>query len=227
MNAEVIRTEDFFTDTTDWIAGRIVSAQQDGGIFRISLCGGSTPKPIYAALAERSDIDWDRVFLTFGDERCVEPDDEQSNYRMVRESLIDPTGMTFANVMRMTGEMKPQEAADRCELQFKKLANLAGEKIFVHDLILLGMGDDGHTASLFPETDALQETERWVVANYVPKLDAHRITITYPLIAAAKEVAFLVNGQAKHAMAEEVLAGKPEFPASHIKAGKVYWFIGG
>jgi len=227
MNAEVIRTENFVAETTDWIAGRIVSAQENGGIFRLSLCGGSTPAPIYAALAKRSDIVWERVLLSFGDERCVEADDEQSNYRMVKESLIDPTGMTFANVMRMTGEMKPDEAAARYEGQFKRLAKLAGEEIFVHDLILLGMGDDGHTASLFPGTEALNETDSWVVANYVPKFDTHRITITYPLIAAAREVAFLVNGKAKHAMAEDVLAGKPEFPASQIEAEKVFWFIGG
>ena len=226
MNAEVIRTGDFVAETTDWIAGRIVAIQADGGVFRLSLCGGSTPGPIYSALAGREDIDWDRVILTFGDERCVRPDDEQSNYRMVRETLIAPAGVPSKNVIRMLGELEPEAAAARCEDDLKKLAQEAGEAVFVHDLVLLGMGDDGHTASLFPGTDALQEKEKWVVANYVPKFDAHRITFTYPLIAAAKEVAFLVNGKAKHAMAEDVLAGNPELPASQIEAGKVLWFIG-
>ena len=90
MSMEVIRTDDFFASATEWIAGRIVEAQKDGGIFRLSLCGGSTPAPVYSALAARDDIDWNRVLLTFGDERTVGPEDEQSNYRMVKQSLIDP-----------------------------------------------------------------------------------------------------------------------------------------
>lgn len=226
MDAEVIRTVHFVAETADWIAGRIVSAQENGGIFRLSLCGGSTPKPVYAALAQRDEIDWERVLLTFGDERCVAPEDERSNFRMAREALLDPVGMTFANVMRIPGEMDPAEAAARCELHLQKLARLAGEPIFVHDLILLGMGDDGHTASLFPGTEALEEKERWVVANFIPKFDAYRITFTYPLIAAAKEVAFLVNGKAKQKVVEKVLAGNSAFPASRIEAGKGYWLIG-
>lgn len=226
MEADVRKTENFFEDATEWIAGRIVEKQRDGGIFRLSLCGGSTPAPIYRALADRGDIDWERVLVTFGDERAVPPEDEQSNYRMVKESLLDPAGITSANVVRICGEMEPEEAAERCEGQLRKLALLAGEDCFVHDLVLLGMGDDGHTASLFPETEALSETERWVVANFVPRFDAWRITFTYPLIAAAREVLFLVNGAAKHEMAENVLAGDPAYPASAIEAGKVGWLIG-
>jgi len=226
MDAEVFRTLDFFNDATGWISGRIVEAQTDGGIFRLSLCGGSTPAPIYSALAEREDIDWNRVLLTFGDERTVGPEDEQSNYRMVKKSLIDPAGIPLSNVVRICGELDPAAAAERCEGQLRKLAQLAGEDCFVHDLVLLGMGDDGHTASLFPATAALNESKRWVVENFVPKFDAHRITFTYPLIAAAKEVAFLVNGAAKHPMAERVLSGDPALPASSIEAGQVFWFIG-
>lgn len=226
MDAEVIRTNNFFEDATEWIAGRIVEAQKDGGIFRLSLCGGSTPAPVYSGLAARKDIDWERVLITFGDERAVPPDNDQSNYRMVKASLLDPAGIPGSNVVRMCGEMDPAEAAERCEGQLRKLAQIAGEEVFVHDLILLGMGDDGHTASLFPETKALTETEKWVVANFVPKFDTYRITFTYPLIAAAKEVLFLVNGAAKHEMVENVLAGKPEYPSSAITAGKVFWFVG-
>ena len=227
MEATVIRTEDFFADATAFIAERIVAAQGGGGIFRLSLCGGSTPAPVYRALAEDERIDWERVLITFGDERTVPPDHDDSNYRMVRESLIDPAGVPSGNVVRMAGEIEPHEAAERCEGQLRKLAGIAGEECFVHDLVLLGMGDDGHTASLFPETDALDESERWVVANFVPKFDTHRITFTYPLIAAAKEVLFLVNGANKHAMAEKVLAGDPAYPASAITAGEVSWMIGG
>lgn len=227
MEAEVIYPEDFVGEASAWIAERILAKQQGGGVFRLSLCGGSTPAPIYRALATWPGIDWERVMLTFGDERSVGPDDTQSNYRMVKEALLDASGIRAANVLRICGELPPAEAAERCETHLRKLANLAGEPCFVHDLILLGMGDDGHTASLFPGTEALAERERWVVANHVPQLDTWRITFTYPLIAAAKEALFLVNGANKHARAREVLAGAPELPASAVAAGRVLWFIGG
>ncbi len=227
MEAEVTYPEDFVGEASAWIAERILAKQQGGGVFRLSLCGGSTPAPIYRALATWPGIDWERVMLTFGDERSVGPDDAQSNYRMVKEALLDASGIRAANVLRICGELPPAEAAERCETHLRKLANLAGEPCFVHDLILLGMGDDGHTASLFPGTEALAERERWVVANHVPQLDTWRITFTYPLIAAAKEALFLVNGANKHARAREVLAGAPEFPASAVAAGRVLWFIGG
>src|SRR5690606_9550160 len=116
---------------------------------------------------------------------------------------------------------------ERAEAHLRKLAKLAGEPCFSHDLILLGMGDDGHTASLFPGTAALDVRDRWVVENEVPQLGTWRITFTYPLIEAAQEVLFLVNGANKHERAREVLAGDPAYPASAVRAGQVYWFIGG
>jgi len=224
---ETIRTENFESEVTRWIAGRIATAQEDGGIFRLSLCGGGTPGPVYRRLAEWEDIDWERVLLTFGDERAVGPEHEDSNYRMVKEALIDPARIPGSNVVRICGEMDPAEAAERCEGQLKKLAQIAGEAVFVHDLVLLGMGGDGHTASLFPGTEALHETERWVVPNFVPKFDSWRITMTYPLIAAAKEVAFLVNGAGKHAVAEEAIGGQNDHPAGRVRGEGVRWFIGG
>ncbi len=227
MNAAVSYPEDFVATATEAIASRILAKQASGGVFRLSLCGGSTPAPVYRALATWSGIDWERVMLTFGDERTVGPEDPQSNYRMVKENLLDASGIPSTNVLRILGELKPDDAATRCETHLRKLAKIAGESVFVHDLILLGMGDDGHTASLFPGTKALLETERWVVANEVPQLNTQRITFTYPLIAAAKEVLFLVNGAAKHDRAKEVLAGDPAFPASAIRAGRVEWLIGG
>jgi len=227
MEAEVIYPENFVGEATAFIAERILAKQAGGGVFRLSLCGGSTPAPIYGGLAAWPGIDWERVMLTFGDERPVPPDHAQSNYRMVEEALLDPSGIRPANVLRICGELPPAEAAERCETHLRKLAKLAGEPCFVHDLTLLGMGDDGHTASLFPGTAALEEKERWVIENHVPQLDTWRITFTYPLIAASREVLFLVNGANKHARAREVLAGDPEFPASAITAGKVWWMIGG
>jgi len=227
MEADVIYPKEFFEEATRWIAERILAKQAGGGVFRLSLCGGSTPAPIYRALAEWPGIDWERVMVTFGDERCVGPEDPQSNYRMVKEAMLDASGIPASNVLRICGELPPAEAAERCETHLRKLAKLAGEPCFVHDLTLLGMGDDGHTASLFPGTQALSESERWVVENEVPQLDTWRITFTYPLIAASREVLFLVNGAGKHARAREVLAGDPQFPASAITAGKVVWMIGG
>lgn len=226
MDPEVFRTRDFVADAVERIVSRLLAAQAGGGIFRLSLCGGSTPAAVYRALAGHVGIDWERVLLTFGDERAVPPDDPQSNYRMVKEALLEPAGVPASSVLRLSGELPPEESASRAEGQLRKLASLAGEPVFRHDLVLLGMGDDGHTASLFPGTAALEERERWVVANRVPQLDTVRITFTYPLIAAADEALFLVNGAAKHAMAEKVLSGDPAYPASAVKAGKVAWLIG-
>lgn len=227
MEVEVIYPQDFVADASAWIAQRILAKQAEGGVFRLSLCGGSTPAPIYRQLAGWPGLDWERVLLTFGDERSVGPEDEQSNYRMVKESLLEPSGIPSSNVLRLLGELPPAEAAERAEAHLRKLAKLAGEPCFSHDLILLGMGDDGHTASLFPGTAALDVRDRWVVENEVPQLGTWRITFTYPLIEAAQEVLFLVNGANKHERAREVLAGDPAYPASAVRAGQVYWFIGG
>lgn len=227
MEANVVHSQNFVADATAWIAGRILARQEGGGVFRLSLCGGSTPAPVYRALSSWPGIDWERVLLTFGDERPVGPEDPQSNYRMARESLLEPAGVRGSNVLRILGELPPEEAAERCEAHLRKLAKISGETCFVHDLVLLGMGDDGHTASLFPGTAALDERDRWVVANEVPQLDTWRITFTYPLIAAAREVLFLVNGAAKHARVREVLSGDPAFPASAVAAGQVHWIVGG
>lgn len=222
----VIQTGNFVDETADWIAGRIISGQKNGGIFRMSLCGGSTPRPIYEALAERSDIDWERVLLTFGDERNVPPDHEDSNYRMVKEALLDPAMISRNSVVRIAGEFPAAEAAERCEGQLRKLAMLAGEEVFRHDLILLGMGEDGHTASLFPETSALSETERWVVANRVPKFECDRITFTYPLINAAGTVAFLISGEMKLGLMNSILFEGADLPAGRVDVEDLLWFAG-
>lgn len=223
----VLRPTNFFAEAAEWISDRLVAAQARTGWARLSLCGGSTPAPIYAKLATRSDINWQQVIVTFGDERCVGPDDEQSNYRMARLALLEPAAIPESNVIRIEGELAPNEAAQRCEERLLELARAAGEACFRHDLILLGMGDDGHTASLFPDTTALSVTDRWVVANYVPKFEAHRITFTYPLLAAAQDILFLVNGLNKHPMVDRVLAGDHNLPASAVRADAVTWMVGG
>lgn len=226
--AELIEVEDFVAEACERIAAKIIYKQIQGDTFRLSLCGGSTPTPIYSALSERKDIDWQRVLITFGDERCVGPEDGQSNYRMARRSLLKPAGIPEDNVVRMEGELEPSEAAQKCEQRLKKLAEASGEDIFKHNLILLGMGEDGHTASLFPGSAALVESECWVMENFIARQDSWRLTMTYPLINAADEVMFLITGKKKKAIAEEIFDGGAEYPAAKVQpeSGKITWLVG-
>lgn len=225
---EVIHSENFVDDAVDRIASAIRKVQEGDRRFRLSLCGGGTPRPIYEALAKCDDIDWSRVLITFGDERCVGPEDEASNYRMVREALLKPAGIPGESVVRIEGEREPEDAARVCEARLRDLATSTGESVFRHDLVLLGMGDDGHTASLFPTTKALDERERWVVANFVPKFESSRVTFTYPLIEAAEEVMFLVSGEAKLPVVGEALVGIGGHPAGAVQpeSGKLTWLLG-
>ncbi len=139
------------------------------------------------------DLPWERILITFGDERCVPPDDEQSNYRMARESLFIPAAVPEHSIARMRGEIDPELAAQEYQDELDLLATQQGEMIYRHDLILLGLGDDGHTASLFPGTAALDEKTRRVVANFVPKLNAWRLTFT--LSADQPRAARLLSGR--------------------------------
>ena len=174
------------------------------------------------------ELPWERVFITFGDERCVPPDDARSNFRMAQEALLVPAAVPERSVARMRGEIDPQVAAQEYEEQLEVLAAQKGERIYRHDLILLGLGDDGHTASLFPGTAALEEKARRVMANFVPKLDAWRLTFTYPLINHARRICFLVNGEKQRDLIEEVLAGDQKYSAARINAegGQITWIIG-
>src|SRR5436190_7593547 len=175
MSREVFRTKNFVADAANFIVDLAHQAIGERNEFRIALSGGNTPRPVYAELARMArDFPWEKILITFGDERCVPPDDAQSNYRMARESLFVPAAVPEKSVMRMRGEIDPQLAAQEYQDGLASLAASRREKIYRHDLILLGMGDDGHTASLFPETAALEEKTRSVVANFVPKFDSWR-----------------------------------------------------
>jgi 6-phosphogluconolactonase len=227
--AQVFRTKNFVADAASFIIAQAHRAIGERKEFRIALSGGNTPRPVYAELARMArDFPWEKILVTFGDERCVPPDDAQSNYRMARETLFAPAGIPEKSIMRMRGEIDPQIAAQEYQDQINLLATQRGEQIYRHDLILLGLGDDGHTASLFPGTSALDETTRRVVANFVPKFDTWRLTFTFPLINQARHVCFLVNA-AKHAdLVERVLKGDSQYPASrvHPSAGDVTWILG-
>jgi len=228
MKTRVIHSPHFVEDAVNIILESAHDAIGHRGIFRLSLCGGNTPKPVYSALAQCREIDWEKIQITFGDERCVPPDDAQSNYRMVKESLFDQIKIPEGNVFRMRGELPPEEAARDYENKLHQVATRFGEERYIHDLVLLGLGDDGHTASLFPGTAALNETVLNVTANYVPKFAKSRITFTYPLINAARAVCFLINDPAKAGVIDEILAGGSDHPASKVApvSGRLTWLLG-
>jgi 6-phosphogluconolactonase len=192
-------------------------AIEERGRSAVVLAGGSTPKATYGVLARdyAGRIDWSKVHVFFGDERTVPPDHEDSNYRMARESLLDH--IRVGSVHRIRCELPPDEAATAYE---QELRDFFGEELPRFDLILLGIGADGHTASLFPETPALEVADRWVVSNPVPKLDTNRITLTVPVINAARSVDFLVAGEDKAEALKEILEGDADprkYPARLIQ----------
>ena len=229
MDREVIRTGNFASDAANFILGQAHKAVAERKEFRIALSGGNTPRPIYERLAVTGrDLAWESIRITFGDERCVPPDDPQSNFRMAREALFIPAAIPEKSIMRMRGEIDPKIAAQEYENQLDLLAAQRGEDIYRHDLILLGLGDDGHTASLFPGTAGLEETTRRVIANFVPKFSSWRLTFTFPLINHARQICFLVNATKSVELIERVLRGDPQLPASRVEptAGDVTWILG-
>jgi 6-phosphogluconolactonase len=226
---QVIRTKNFVTDAAEFILKQARDSLGERNEFRIALSGGNTPRPVYGRVAAVGrNLPWDRICFTFSDERCVPPDDPQSNFRMARENLFEPAAVPEKSIMRMRGEIDPQIAAQEYQDQLHLMASQRGEATYQHDLILLGMGDDGHTASLFPGTPALEETTRRVVANFVPKFNMWRLTFTFPLIDAARHVLFLVGGAKNPELIERVLQGDSQFPAARVNpsAGDVTWIIG-
>jgi 6-phosphogluconolactonase len=229
MDRQIIRSKNFVADGADFILDLAYSAIRERNEFRIALSGGNTPRPVYARLATSArDLPWTLTRITFGDERCVPPDDVQSNFRMARETLFVPAGVPEESIMRMRGEIDPQVAAREYEDDLDAIAAQRGDTVYRHDLILLGLGEDGHTASLFPGTAGLEEKKRRVIANFVPKLNSWRLTFTLPLINQARHVCFLVTASKSPDLIERVIRGDPQFPASRVNptAGKVTWIIG-
>ena len=223
--------QSFVDGTAAFIAGLAAESIAARGRFTIALAGGGTPRPIYARLAaadHAARIDWGKVYVFFSDERCVPPDDAASNYRMAREALLDHVSLPPGNVHRMRGEDDPTLAATAYEQELCALFDASAAPAF--DLICLGMGDDGHTASLFPGTAALEESTRWVVAQHVEALLSWRLTLTPALINAARHVAFLVEGAGKSETLWRVLEGpyQPDvLPAQLIQpiSGQTHWFV--
>lgn len=197
--------------------------------FDVALAGGSTPKDAYALLALpplRAALDWSRVRFFFGDERCVPPDDDQSNYKMAREALFEPLGISAERIFRMRGEDEPSAAA-RAYADILK-TDLGPNPVF--DLILLGMGPDGHTASLFPGSDPLEDDELLVRAPYVAKFSTYRITLTPRVLCAARRVAIATAGPEKTAALSAVLEGPYDpirYPIQIVNPaeGRLTWLV--
>ena len=199
------RAADFFVD-------QAVQAVAARGVARIAVSGGSTPKAAFATLGEQGE-EWrermpcGKLDLWWVDERCVPPDDAESNYRMTREALLDHVPLKPEQIHRMEGELEPDDAAARYESELRKSFGLNGTETPRFDLVQLGIGPDGHTASLFPHTEALHVTDRLVAANYVEAQDMWRVTLTRPTINAARQVFFLIEGAEKAMILNEVLEG--------------------
>ncbi|MEZ5425976.1 MAG: 6-phosphogluconolactonase [Pyrinomonadaceae bacterium] len=202
--------------------------------FAVALAGGSTPRELHRLLAGdefRGEIDWSKVFFFFGDERDVSPDSIQSNFLMAKETLFDPLEIAPENINRWPTEiLDPIETAGCYQKRIIQFFELQTGQFPRFDLIFLGMGDDGHTASLFPHTEALSETEKIAVANPVEKLDSYRLTLTYPAINGAVKLVFLVSGEKKAKTLTQVLEGdyQPDrFPSQAVKPsdGDLLWLV--
>jgi 6-phosphogluconolactonase len=211
--------------------GLAANAIEQSGRFAVALSGGSTPKAFYSLLASpeyRERVGWSRVHLFWGDERCVPPDHPESNFRMVQESLLSKVKIPQENIHRMGGEEVPEAAAADYENALRRFFNSTGLPRF--DLIYLGLGEDGHTASLFPGTAAVNENRRWVTTVYVERLKAHRLTLTLPVINAAAQITFLVSGESKRDIVGQLFGRSAEssnFPAAKISptGGKLSWLV--
>ncbi|MEQ1860746.1 MAG: 6-phosphogluconolactonase [Chthoniobacteraceae bacterium] len=222
---ESIHLTDFATDAARHILDEGRAAIAERGLFRLALSGGDTPRVIHAAMARLApDFPWGKVQITFGDERCVPPDDKDSNYRMAHESLLSAVPIPEGNIFRMRGEIDPAVAAREYEAKLAAVAARCGEPRYVHDLLLLGLGPDGHTASIFPGSPALDETTRNVLPVIGPKPPPQRLTMTFPLINAARSVVFLVKDAGKAQVVAEVQAADPRHPASRVTSAT--WLLG-
>jgi 6-phosphogluconolactonase len=230
-----------FDDPEDWaqavahsLAERVARRLAEQERFTLALTGGSTPRQVYALLGcepLRSNVAWERVKIFFGDERAVGPEHPDSNYRMAAEAWLAAGPIPPEAIHRMEGEAADLDAAARRYEALVRHEVPAGEDGWPRfDLILLGLGEDGHTASLFPGTRALDETARAVVANDVPRLGTSRLTLTFPVLNAAREIWFLVTGETKAARVAQALGyapADPPLPAArvHPSHGELHWWL--
>lgn len=226
-------TEDLYQKAAALFVRLAVEAISTQGHFRVALSGGSTPRGVYRLLAEpalQEQIPWPQVQVFWGDERCVPFTHPESNYRMAKETLISRVPIAAENVHRIPSEQAPAQAASAYEQTLREAFTLSTDAVPRFDLIFLGMGPDGHTASLFPGTAGLLEHRRLVIAHYVEKLKAWRVTLTTPVLNQAAHVVFLVCGADKATTLRDVFRGayEPEqLPAQLIQPanGTLLWLV--
>lgn len=218
------------TFTAQRIANMIHATLQLNARFSLALSGGSTPRPLYERLAAEpyaSGLDWAKIYIFWGDERCVPPEHTDSNYQMAYEALLSRVAIPKENIYRLRGEIDPTQAAADYE---QDLRTFFADENELFDLALLGMGDDGHTASLFPGTAAVHEMEKWVVAHHIEKLQAWRLTLTPGALNRSANIMFLTSGGSKADMLRQVLEGEYQpatYPSQVIKPanGEVVWLV--
>src|ERR1041385_6230389 len=205
------------------------AAVQERGRFSVALSGGNTPRTVYSLLAsEHKELLLDRIHIFFGDERHVPPDHHESNFRMANESFLSRVPIPEKNVHRIRAELEAETAAMEYEQELVNFFHLGNQDMPRFDLILLGIGEDGHTASLFPDSKALTEMSRRVVANWVEKFQAFRITFTFPVLNHASEVVFMVSGAGKAQILSEVLRPGPrKYPSQNVQPqnGDLLWLV--
>jgi 6-phosphogluconolactonase len=225
--------QELFEVAAEEVVRAATEAVAQRGRFTIALSGGSTPKNLFNLLATnaRTVFPWDRTYFFWSDERHVPPTDPESNYRMAEEIMLSKIPVNAGNVFRIAAENPDAAAvAEAYEQTLRKFFQLQPGQVPVFDLILLGVGPDGHTASLFPNTAGLQEKTRLVIANWVDKLKANRLTMTLPVLNSAREVAFLASGTDKAQVLRTVLEEDvlPEqYPAKLVRPsdGRLIWFV--
>ncbi|MCB0584746.1 MAG: 6-phosphogluconolactonase [Phaeodactylibacter sp.] len=215
--------EDFAQYFAEWV--------EDKPRVTLALSGGSTPKVLFRLWAEqyRDSIEWGKVHFFWGDERCVPPDDEESNFKMANGLFLSRIGIPEENIHRIRGESRPEEEARRYAEEIVRFVN-ARNGMPSFDMILLGMGSDGHTASIFPDQMELLSVETLCAVATHPESGQQRITLTGKVLNNAEEVAFLATGQGKAAMVKKIINGEADsqhFPAAHIEPsqGELHWFI--
>ena len=218
------------THTADRFVAAATSAIEENRIFRVALSGGGTPKEVYPLLLEphrRDAVDWSRVEFFWGDERAVPPDHPESNFGVAYGMLISQLpNVRPDRIHRMPAEAPDLDAAALSyESELRLAFDARGDEPPAFDLVWLGMGPDGHTASLFPGSAALDERDRWVVGNWAPGPEAWRMTLTFPVLDSAREVLFVVTGADKADALTRIRDGSSDLPASRVAGDRVEWIV--
>ena len=231
-NIDIVKNpEQLCRRAASWILDIAKKSMEEHGKFHLALAGGNTPRALYQLLASdefANRIDWQHTNFYFGDERAVPLDHEDSNFRMVHEAMLDKLAIPATNIFPLITDLSHLDnSAQHYEKILHRELPCADDGVPVLDLVLLGMGDDGHTASLFPGTEILQEQERLVAVVYVEKLHSWRVSFTYPLINHARNIAILVTGESKAAKIQQVLQDRSGTnPVEHVKPnGELIWFV--